>query len=496
MEYDAIIIGAGAAGLASALKLSCAGKKILLLEKQPEPGGFGTSFSRKGFVFESSLHCVDGLAKDGEVRNFLEECGVDKKIEFISLKDFSRIIYPEHDFVADFNRDNFINYLKKSFPKEAQNLDLLFAEFDKFYIQFDRFSYSRLPAWLKLLISPFAYPAIIKISFLTFGELVAKFISDEKLRAIISDIWRFIGLPPLKVSALYFLLVFRGYYYKSTAYIRGGYSRVFGAMVERIREAGSEVRFNTAVKKIVVKKGLKCVITDQEDEFKAKVIISNANCLDTLTNLLDNEITKDEYSNKLARMEKSVSAFQVYMGLKVPAKVLGMNHFMFSVNSSYNHGNNFNYPLVGNYDRCPFSLVDHAQLDQALVPPGKGSLLIMILDAWSNWSNLTEEEYNEKKIQVANRLISQAERYLPGLAKNIEVMEVATPRTIARYGSSPEGAIYGFAQTVSQSGMSRLAQKTKVKGLILAGAWTRPGAGVHACFVSGIEAADLALKLL
>jgi prolycopene isomerase len=141
-------------------------------------------------------------------------------------------------------------------------------------------------------------------------------------------------------------------------------------------------------------------------------------------------------------------------------------------------------------------LVDHAQIDPGLVPQGKGSLLIMTLDNYANWHNLTEEEYRRKKIEVANRLIARTEKYLPDLPKYIEAMEIATPRTMARFGSSPEGAIYGFAQTVQQSGMQRLSQKTAIKGLILAGAWTKPGGGIHACFISGIDAADLAMRYL
>jgi len=116
MEYDAVIIGSWVAGLFCALKLSCAGKRVLVIEKQPIPGGLATTFSRKGFIFESSLHCVDALEKEGEIRNFLEETGIDKRINFVKLENFARIIYPGHDFVADFNCDNFISFLKNSFP--------------------------------------------------------------------------------------------------------------------------------------------------------------------------------------------------------------------------------------------------------------------------------------------------------------------------------------------------------------------------------------------
>ena len=94
MTYDAIVIGAGVGGLASALKLSANGKKVLVIERQPIPGGCATAFTRKGFTFESAMHCISTLGQDGEVRGFLEEFGIDKMVDFIELKDFCRIIYP------------------------------------------------------------------------------------------------------------------------------------------------------------------------------------------------------------------------------------------------------------------------------------------------------------------------------------------------------------------------------------------------------------------
>ncbi|MFZ2602947.1 MAG: FAD-dependent oxidoreductase, partial [Candidatus Omnitrophota bacterium] len=39
MKYDCIIIGAGVGGLTAALKLSQSGMKVLVIEKQPIPGG-------------------------------------------------------------------------------------------------------------------------------------------------------------------------------------------------------------------------------------------------------------------------------------------------------------------------------------------------------------------------------------------------------------------------------------------------------------------------
>jgi prolycopene isomerase len=498
MEYDAIIIGAGVGGLTSALKLSCQGQRVLLLEKQPLPGGFATTFTRKGFVFESAIHCVDTLTKSEEIRVFLDDSGISSEVVFINLDDFARIIYPDYDFVADFRQDNFVSILKSNFPQERRNIDKLFCEFDRFHRQFEKFCHAKYPLWLKLVISPLVYPAIIRASGSTTAQFIARYIQDQRLKAMITDIWRFTGLPPGRLSALYFLIVFECYYYNSTAYVKGGFMKLFQTMVKRIKENGSEVRFNTLVTKIISHNGkkVKSLLTDKGERFDAKVIISNANAIDTLTNILDSEDVKEEYRRKLSPLEKSISAFQVYLGLGVSAKELGMSHSILSVNTTYNHEDSYNYSLSGDYDNCSLELVDHAQIDVSFAPQGKGTLLIMALDNYANWCGLKEGEYRKKKMEVANKLIVRAEKYLPGLSKYIEVIEAATPRTMSRFSASPEGAIYGFAQTPKQSGINRLSQETKVKGLFLTGAWTRPGGGIHACFISGIDAADLALKYL
>lgn len=498
MNYDAVIIGAGASGLACAVELSSSGKKILLLEKQPSPGGLATTFNRKGFLFESALHCVDGLQEGGEIRNFLKERGIDKKITFIGLKNFSRIIYPEHDFVSGFDRDDFVNYLKQSFPSEEKGIEGLFKEFDKFYLQFDGFQNSGLPLALKLFLLPFIYSKIIKMSLISAEKLIGKYIKDIKLKGLITNIWNFIGLPPQRLSAFYYLVVFRGYHCLATSYIQGSSKQLFQAMAGKIEENGSTVKFNTRAVRIVTGDGkaVRAVVTDQGEIFKAKAVISNANPIDTFGKLMDNAAVKETNLKKLAGLEKSISAFQVYLGLRVPAGKLGMGQPMFSLNAGYDHNDNFGRSLSGDYENCSLALVDHAQIDPSLAPEGKGTLLVMALDSYANWEGLSPRDYKLKKEDVARRLIKRCEKYLPGLAENIEVMEVATPKTMERYGSSPEGAIYGFAQTPEQSVSRRPAIETKVKGLFLAGAWTRPGAGIHACFVSGIDAARLALKFL
>jgi prolycopene isomerase len=97
-------------------------------------------------------------------------------------------------------------------------------------------------------------------------------------------------------------------------------------------------------------------------------------------------------------------------------------------------------------------------------------------------------ECKAKEENKARVLIEKAEKsFLPGLSKAIEVMEIGTPLTNIRYTGNYRGAVYGWDQTVDNSGGSRLPHKTPVKNLFLAGAWTRPGHGYSAVMWSGLE---------
>jgi len=497
-QYDTIIIGAGCGGLSAALELADRGKRVLVLERQPRAGGFATTFKRRGFTFEASVHCVDDFFQGSEIRDFLEKTGVDKAVEFIPLNDFMRIIYPEHDFVADFNREHFEEFLRNNFPAERKNIDRLFCDMDIFFSHFDRLTGPTFTSWIQFLATFLRSLKVIQVAPLTIEQYLSTCIRDKKLKAIIANLWYFFGLAPSRLSALYFLLGFRGYYYKKTVYVKGGFDKLFEAMVTKIKARGGEVYFNTTVAQIITQPGkrINAVTTDKGHIYKAKTVISNASAIGTLAELLDDDGIKKKYRKQLSLLEQSTSAFQVYLGLSVPAKTLGMDHFMFSVNEAYDHDKNFDYYAQQDFAHCPFEMVDHSQLDATLAPAGKGTLSIIAFDVYEKWKGLTAEEYAKKKNTLADALIKRAERYLPGLSKAVEVKEVATPLTMERFTLSPRGSIYGFAQTVGQSGMNRVSLKTKVKGLFLAGAWTRPGAGVHACFISGLDAAGAALEFL
>ena len=61
-DYDAIVIGAGFGGLGGALTLAESGLKVGLLEALNYPGGCASTFTRRGYAFESGATLFSGFA--------------------------------------------------------------------------------------------------------------------------------------------------------------------------------------------------------------------------------------------------------------------------------------------------------------------------------------------------------------------------------------------------------------------------------------------------
>ena len=78
MNYDAIVVGGGIAGLTAAAYLSKAGRTTLLCEKENTCGGLINSFERDGFVFDGGIRAFEN---SGVVFPMLRHLGLD--IEFV-----------------------------------------------------------------------------------------------------------------------------------------------------------------------------------------------------------------------------------------------------------------------------------------------------------------------------------------------------------------------------------------------------------------------------
>jgi prolycopene isomerase len=344
---------------------------------------------------------------------------------------------------------------------------------------------------------PQEFPYLFKCSNKTWGEMMGARIKSPKLRAIFSILWGYYGLPPSKLSAYYYALPTIGYLSQGGYYPRGKSQKLSNALVKFIEEKGGKVLLNTRVSEILTKDhsayGVKC---DDGKEFLGKVVVSNANAYDTFHTLLKEDNSLKDYLGRMNQFSVSLSSFQVFLGLKEDlVGKLGIKDAEIFYETGYDPEHNYTSALNANVENGGYGITLYDNIYQGYSPEGKNTITILVLQGYEHWKEFEadyfkgkKEKYRAEKERIANHLIKSAEKtLLPGLSAAIEVKEIGTPLTNFRYTGNYRGAIYGWDQTVSNSGPTRLPHNTPIRNLYLSGAWTKPGHGYGGVLWSGIE---------
>lgn len=114
-KYDVIIVVAGMGDLSAGAFLAREGKKVLILEKHNKPGGYVTSFTSRGYTFDSAIFHLTEMGPGQIIPQFIRFWGGEVGATKIQYK--SRYFIGDKEYLIDGRNaeDDLINY----FPKES-----------------------------------------------------------------------------------------------------------------------------------------------------------------------------------------------------------------------------------------------------------------------------------------------------------------------------------------------------------------------------------------
>jgi all-trans-retinol 13,14-reductase len=495
-DFDAVIIGSGLGGLCCAAAFARQGFKALVLEHHNKPGGYATTFKRPGgYVFDVSLHSTTVGERDG-IHNLIPGFPEIKEIEFVPHPYLYRIIYPDYDFrVAQKDLPGYIRTLIGYFPDEKEGIQRIFDDMKGLAQDINK--YSNAGGQVDMMNFPREYPYLFKSYNKTWGEMLDSRIKNPKLKAIISSLWGYYGLPPSKLSSLYYALPTIGYLQEGGYYPVGRSQKISDAMMKFIEERGGRVMLKNMVKKILIKDhsayGVK---TADGREYTGKVVVSNANAYDTFHTMMEEEEYLKDYLARMDKFTTSLSCFQIFLGLKEDlVGKIGIKDTEIFYETGYDIEASYKAALNAELENPGYGLMLYDNLYKGYSPKGKNTLNIITLQGYGHWKTYeadywkgNKKAYQAEKERMADILIDKVEKtLLPGLRKAIEVKEIGTPLTNVRYTRNYRGAIYGWDQTLDNSPPRRLPHRTPIKNLYLSGAWTNPGGGYSAVIGSGLE---------
>jgi phytoene dehydrogenase-like protein len=463
--FDAVIIGAGLAGLVCAAKLSLDGMKVLLIEQHRVPGGYATTFRHKEYLIEVGLHEMDGF-EGGNLKNkIFSELEVFNHVEFPKPDAFYRFVSKEADILVPHEVEKAKAVFTARFPHQAEGIATYFERISNFrkYRTRDNSEITSLGSYLDTILSD----DLLKLALC--GNLMA--FSDD----------------PYQITLDYFAQAQGTFHLSSGVFIRKGSQELSDYLMNFIRNHGGTVRLRHRADKIIIENNRAVGVQYHAVAAPEKTIraaagytIANTSALNVTNELVGHQAMKEAIEKK----EAGPSMFTLYLCFDKPLCDIGNPSYCTCLfPEDIRSLSDIGRTNRGRFEEKHFVLTDYSHIDSGLAPPGKSVAVIVCDDYASNWNSLAKPEYKIEKERVSRLFIDRLETYLPGMKEHLVWYDAATPLTLERYTRNPGGAIYGYAQ--SPANALHQGNDRFLENLYFASAWDKFGGGFSGAIYSG-----------
>ena len=509
-RWDAIVIGSGLGGLACAAYLCAAGKRTLVLEGHYVAGGNAQTFRRgihgRKYEFDVGVHYIGECGPEGMISRILRSAGLAGRVSFRSLDrdGYSTLIFPDLRFRVPVGWDRYRERLLATFPDERQTLGRIIDVFREVAEASRRLGNGEQSPAEVFAGSP---------SFLTWGlrpvtDLFAEYGLSQRAAAVLLGEQGDYAVPPSRTPVA-LAAGLTDHYMRGAFYPEGGGQVIAARLVEAIRAYGGEVRTRAPVERVRVENGrAKGVTLARGGEIDASVVISNADLKRTVQQLVGERYFSADTVERVRAFRMSLPLFVVYLGLDIDLAAQGIANTNLIMWGSYDIEGIYRQLEAGHIPDADLVYITAATLkdpgNPRLAPKGYSNLQIMTLAPreYALWNVESPEggayhrdaEYRRRKEDLAERLITAAERVVPGLHQHIDWKEAATPVTQERFTGSTSGTSYGIEFACDQMGPLRLGPHTEIGGLFLCGASAPSGHGIGGVLRGGVAAAAAVLE--
>ena len=482
-SWDVIVIGSGIGGLVTATQLAAKGAKVLVLERYLIPGGSAGYFERQGYRFDVGASMIFGFGQQGTT-NLLTRAlaAVGQSLETIA--DPVQIHYHlPQGLEVKVHRDyeKFLQELTARFPKEARGIRQFYDECWRVFNCLNAMELLSLEELGYLLRVFFQHPGaclgLVKYLPQNAGDIARRYISNpELLKFIDMECYCWSVVPADLTPMINAGMVFSDRHYGGINYPKGGVGQIAEKLVEGLVQAGSEIRYQARVTKILTEKGRAIgVKLANGEKLLAKRIVSNATRWDTFEKLLDADRLPKTEKTWGDRYQQSPSFLSLHLGVKADLLPPGTecHHILLD-----------DWQQMESEQGTIFVSIP-TLLDPSLAPPGHHIIHTFTPSWMAAWQGLSPQNYQAKKEASAHHLIDRLESIFPGLNAALDYQEVGTPRTHRRFLGRQNGTYGPIPQRKLLGLLGMPFNRTAIPHLYCVGDSTFPGQGLNAVAFSG-----------
>jgi len=486
MAKSIIIIGAGLAGLSAGCYGQMNGYRTHIFELHDKPGGLCTSWKRKGYTFDGSIHYMMG-SRSGPYHRFYEELGAVQGRRMVDHEELMRVEGSDGKVWTVYtDLDRLEQHMKALSPDDAGIIKELCKTarlFLRFEMPVDKpMEWMGLLDVLKMLKTMPAMLAVGKYGGVSIQDYATHF-KDPFLRKVFSLMLEDIpGFPMANV-----LVMMADLHKKNNGWPIGGSLAFARAIEKRYRDLGGEVQYRSRVEKVLVDADQAVgVRLSDGTEHRADLVISAADGRTAIFDMLDGKYVDDKIRHYYDEWPIFEPYIQISLGV---ARDFSQEPHSLMLELTE--------PLqVGDQTRR-WLPIRHYCYDTSMAHAGKSVVTVsFIFVSYAYWKKLYEdrERYKAEKQALADAVIDRLEIRFPGIKEQIEVVDVATPVTYERYTGNWQGSYMGWAATTE----TRLKMMSRtLPGLgnfYMAGQWVYLGGGVSGAVAQGRHAMQVICK--
>lgn len=461
----ALIIGGGIAGLCTGVYLQKNGFDTEILEMNSIAGGLATAWKRGGYTFENCIHWLVG-SKDGDELNATWKEVFDVgQLEFYNGEVYQVIEKGGQSLAVYRDADRMESEFLARAPEDAVPI----REFAGLVRKLSRFRFPSGDSLLSRVVSlARALPHFLLIgryNKYTMAQYAQRF-SNPLLKSFFAS-----AQSDLSFLAIAFSLAWmtRG----NAGYPIGGSLKMIGAIEDRYRQLGGNIRLGAKVAKIIVE-GDKAVgvVLSAGAESRADVVVSAADGHATLYEFLDGRFLGDKFRQAYGSYKLFPSYVQVSMG--IDADLRGEPDFL-GVHLE-------NEIVIDPETREDFLTFRVFHFDPTFAPAGKTAVVCFVPtynhEYWVSLRTRDKALYDSEKQRVARAVVAVCEARFPAAKGRIEELDVATPATVVRYTGNWKGSMEGWLLTPSTGFRQFPPVLPGLKSFYMAGQWLSPGGGL------------------
>jgi phytoene desaturase len=474
----AIIIGAGIAGIGTAIRLAVQGYEVTVFETNSYPGGKLSEFQQGDYRFDAGPSLFTMPQYVDELFTLAGKNPTDY-FQYQKLAEVCRYFWEDGTrLTASSDIQQFADEIAKKTSSSGQEIKSFLNKSEKIYqITHEVFLEKSLHLWGTYLSSN-TFTSFLKLpeidAFRTMAKANESFFTDPKMVQYANRFATYNGSNPYQAPATLNVIPHLEQHFGAYFPDKGMFDITL-SMVKLAEDLGVKFNYQKYVEEIVVEdKKTKGVKIDGK-LVEADLVISNMDVYFTYKKLLKDETQPQ----KILKQERSSSALIFYWGIKKEFPELGLHNIFFTENYQKEFDHIFKSKTI---DEDPTVYVNisskHKKNDS---PDGCENWFTMI-----NVPNNIGQNWEEFKLKARASIIKKINKNLNiDLEILIENESVLDPVLIEQQTSSYRGSLYGTSSNDQFAAFLRHANfSKKIKGLYFVGGSVHPGGGIPLALLS------------